>query len=151
MSAEKAYENQAVRTFDVLSLFLLIFLVSCSVFFVLSRRGDASKSEKALVDMKTLSHQILDQGLRPVPDRSVASSEPKEAHLDMDGRISKDPWGHPYYYKVVIEESGALGVVVWSSGPDGIPETRDWDLRIGSGRGSLAINYRGDDMGFFAR
>lgn len=155
MSHRNSVENQSLRTFDIISLFFLLFLVSCSIGFVLSRRGDASKLSRAEIDMKHLSHQILDEGLTPLGSRSPASANNtkniEKPSLDMEGRIAKDPWGHAYYYKVINGETGAMAVVVWSSGPDGVPETRDWDLRLGSGKDAVAINYRGDDMGYFTR
>lgn len=148
MNYQNAEQNQMLRTLDLLSLFFLLFIVGCSIAFVLSRRGDHSRAERAVGEMRLLSAQILDQSMSA--SRSLASTEKPALSLHPEGRISKDPWGHPYYYRVLQKEGGHLGVIVWSSGPDGIPETREWDLRMGSGRGALAINYRGDDMGYFA-
>ncbi len=144
----KSTENQTLRTFDLISLFILLFLVSCSIYFVLSRRSDASRMERAQAEMKHLSHQILDEGLKPLRGPASVASQPS---LGPEGRISRDPWGHPYYYKVLSSDDGKNRVIVWSSGPDGVPETREWDFRLGSEKSALAINYRGDDVGYFTR
>lgn len=148
MNSGNIEQNQILRTLDLLSLFFLLFVVGCSIAFVLSRRGDHSKAERALNEMRLLSAQILDQSVST--SRSIASTEKSLLAMQPEGRISKDPWGHPYYYRVLQQETGHVGVIVWSSGPDGVPETREWDLRMGSGRGALAINYRGDDIGHLA-
>lgn len=59
------------------------------------------------------------------------------------GELGKDPWGRSYRYQVFAD-----GVVVWSLGVDGKPDSEKAIERLVLGQEISAFRFQGDDVGF---
>jgi hypothetical protein len=145
--------NQELKTVDIISMFALIAVILAIVTVVLARNVENKDVDRAKYHSARLTQQILASGLSVVP-----STEPKRGlasqatatnmdFLGYEGKISKDPWGHPYNYRVFQKESKLVGVAVWSSGPNGTSETVESDLRFHEESSAVFGRFRGDDVG----
>ncbi len=59
------------------------------------------------------------------------------------GELGKDPWGRSYRYQVFAD-----GVVVWSLGMDGKPDSEKAIERLVLGQDVSGFRFQGDDVGF---
>lgn len=59
------------------------------------------------------------------------------------GELGKDPWGRSYRYQVFAD-----GVVVWSLGVDGKPDSEKEIGRLVLGQDVSGFRFQGDDVGF---
>ena len=59
------------------------------------------------------------------------------------GELGKDPWGHSYRYQVFAD-----GVVVWSFGVDGKPDSEKAIESLVLGHNFSGFRFQGDDVGF---
>lgn len=91
---------------------LMLLAFACARDDPATRLRKANERCKARYDI--YQRWITGRGRLPETDAERAEAE---------GGGELDPWGHPYVFEV---EGGPL--VVWSNGPDGLPETGD-DIR----------------------
>jgi hypothetical protein len=82
--------------------------------------------------------------------RAPASVEsPEEMPPLTGGQIGRDPWGRPYQYSVLSSHTDQRPVVlVWSTGPNGQPETDTSSLTQDD---VSEFRFHGDDLGYLDR
>jgi len=160
---EKIQEKQEFTAKDVLGVFTSL-VVLLAVGLVMARHAsDDYKVLGAERAMVKLSRQLISHGksIDRVKDTELASASRGLASVDpgpgkspleslgFEGKISQDPWGQPYHYKVFQKGSELYGVAIWSNGPNTILEVSESDiLQAESGR-VVRILKSGDDLSHF--
>ena len=141
----KINKNQEVRSFGVISLLLLLVAGVVICYPVWNGRLSALQ-DRSLHRAESLAYQILES--RQSSSRAPANaSEVSLNHLALDqGQIGQDPWGRPYNFKFMkIPQIHQVRILVWSLGPNGIPETSE--TLFDSNRDEESPNFSGDDLG----
>ncbi len=151
----KIEKKQIVRGSDVLYMFFSIALLFTFMASAVSDTFNSNQVDQARIDVENLVLQIQSSGLKKFlpnkpSDRSLASvSETTKVEYSSkigdEGQLGKDPWGQPYIYKLVKDESGNVAkLLVISSGPD-LKLSTPIDPR--DIKTAADIRFIGDDIG----
>lgn len=151
----KVERKHIVRGSDVLYLFCSIALLFGFMASAVSDTFNSNQVEQAKIEVENLLLQIQSSGLKKIlpvktTDRSLASvnTEVKaeySSRIGDEGYLGKDPWGKPYLYKVLKDESGNVNkLLVVSSGPDLKLSTPVKSRELQS---TSRLKFLGDDIG----
>lgn len=146
MRTNKIKYLQGFTTIDLILLISIMFTVVSIVTPIVVNGVESSRIDKAQKELKLLAHEAAFLPLvQSNKDRSIAS----EGVAPYEKSMGLDPWGQPYRKSVIKDLKGkAILVVVWSTGPDGIPETAELEPDLKSGR--ALVHFGGDDFGSVA-
>lgn len=115
-------EKQQFSTIDALFVVALVIVVTVVSSTILSQVFADHKRVQAKMKAEALAFRLASRPdatneIDDIPqDRKPASATPEKK----SGDIGVDPWGQPYHYNVVREETGKIiEVAVWSGGPNG--------------------------------
>lgn len=121
----KAEENHKFTTFDSVIVLALFVVVSALIVSIVSNATADQRELLAKERSQQLAIQILAGGYKSflhddvklftMSGRQPASES--EISIPIEGRIGMDPWGKPYYYRI-LENSGKRSATVVSSGPN---------------------------------
>jgi hypothetical protein len=146
--------NQHFRTLDLVILVALCGMVSSIAGALLAQSFQDTRDSRALAGAEAWALQIKAQHMTALSSSGMTSSGGGRAPASVgspppfltDGKIGRDPWGHPYHYVVrqgVAQNKDAI--FVWSDGPDGVSQTKGEELS------ELALKslhpFHGDDLG----
>lgn len=101
-----------------------------------------SSEVQARLGAEKLANQILVGGLETIITDQMGRSpatlklEDRWELLGSSGRLSRDPWGLPYSYRIGLDKKGRRMAVVWSSGPNQKEDGADISI---------------DELGYFGR
>lgn len=109
---------------------------------VLSEVMSDSETPRARAQSEAFALQLLQNGSSLVPSGDGRSPASVAVNIK-SGELGKDPWGRSYRYQVFAD-----GVVVWSLGVDGKPDSEKAIERLVLGQEVLAFRFQGDDVGF---
>jgi hypothetical protein len=134
MSSEKSHDKQLVTSGNLLSG--LALLVGCIWLLKPIVNSDHSgANQKSLLRAQSLGYQLLEIRQASKSDRSPASADQET----LEGEIGKDPWGKPYRYQYLNDQT----VLVYSLGENQKVETII-DRAFVSNRSE---KFLGDDQG----
>lgn len=148
-------ENQSFTTFDTVSVLGLVLVVLVTVTTIISRSMGERKELQAHKRARQLALQILVGGVRTAvapplrgDDKTRDLASFAEVDIKTEGRIGMDPWGRPYYYRIIEDGSGKVAVAVLSSGPNRQRETFEDHISLETQSGLKArVLLQGDDIG----
>ena len=160
-SYDKMQENQEFKTSDALMAIALAIVLAATIASALQNVFADSSIDMARIQSEKIAAQIL-SGLKPKDEtiatevalqgRKIASvANEKLGPLDVlgpSGEISKDPWGQPYFYRIVAGAKGKKIAIVWSMGPDQRSDTPESMVsRHERALTAQGIVFGGDDLG----
>ncbi|MCH2534186.1 MAG: type II secretion system protein GspG [Bdellovibrionales bacterium] len=151
----KIEKKQIVKGSDVLYMFFSIALLFTFMASAVSDTFNSNQVDQARIDVENLVLQIQSSGLKKflpnkTSDRSLASVSEKtkieySSKIGDEGQLGKDPWGQPYFYKLVKDDSGHVSkLLVISSGPD-LKLSTSIDFR--DIQKAAEMRFIGDDIG----
>ena len=151
----KIEKKQIVKGSDVLYMFFSVALLFTFMASAVSDTFNSNQVEQAKIDVENLVLQIQSSGLKKflpnkVTDRTLASVSEEtiieySSKIGDEGTLGKDPWGKPYIYKLLKDDSGNVSqLLVISSGPD-MKLTTNIEPRDLKSKSYLS--FRGDDIG----
>jgi Type II secretion system (T2SS), protein G len=149
-------EKQTFTTFDTFSVVGLIVGVGMLVFSIVSNAMTSQNSVKAQIETQRLALEIIGGGLQYTNANGDSQSARGPANivggnLEGKGRLGLDPWGQPYYFRVFNDNNGKKTVVVYSSGPDQMPDTDETKFTINAEGQLTNARFLGDDIGTVQR
>ncbi len=136
VAASKVTKNFKTTDLAVtMALLVIVFSVSGGI---MTEAFQDSVANKAQAETEHIAMQMFAKnGTEPVSMRGPASVSEDGSSL-----ISEDPWGLPYHYKIIKNQSGGMKVLVVSAGPNKKLESNldKFDTQ--------AQVFGGDDIGF---
>ena len=146
-------ENKVFTTFDTFSVLALVTGTILILASIVSSAFSDQKSQEASRRAHQLATQIISGGFKNLlHEDSLPSSDSKRmiasqlsAKIPEEGRIGMDPWGRPYYYRVVDFKGGHKAFVL-SSGSNGVRDSIDDENSSDSSGRASSIIKRGDDI-----
>ena len=152
----KTEGKQDFKSYDLILGCALMAAIFGILTVMMARSIGDKSSDRAKYHASRLTQQILSNGMNDPNFRNPATVNSKKNIRAIDilgeeGRISKDPWGEAYYYKVFQNEDQIVAVAVWSGGPDGKADTKSDELKFQSGDRLVLGYFRGDDVGAIER
>jgi hypothetical protein len=146
-------ENQQFTTLDTISVISLVCGVLVLVGSILSNSLIDRRESRAMLRTEQLAVQILAGGYKFMHEDSrlfgvnrVIASQPK-VDIRPEGRIGMDPWGSPYYYRVIEDIRGDTFALVYSSGPNKKRESSDEIIAKEDDIKRGVLRLKGDDIG----
>jgi hypothetical protein len=154
-------ENQEFKTSDALMAIALAIVLAATIASALQTVFADSSVDMARIQSEKIAAQILTgmtvasediAGETMARGRMIASvTNEKLGPLDLlgpSGEISKDPWGQPYFYRILSGAKGKKIAIVWSMGPDQRSDTPE-SMVSRHERALTAQNivFGGDDLG----
>lgn len=154
-------ENHEFKTSDALMAIALAIVLAATLASALQTVFADSSIDMARIQSEKIAAQIL-SGITPESEviatlgasqgRKIASvANEKIGPLDIlgpSGEISKDPWGQPYFYRVIAGAKGKKIAIVWSMGPDQRSDTPESMVsRHERALTTQNIVFGGDDLG----
>ncbi len=132
-------KNKEIQIFTTSNIvFLLLLLTLCiAIIIPLVARTKSKETKLVYGKAESLAYQVMQ--IEKSPSRGPAS----EISLQKDGlgEIGIDPWGKPYYFKIMKTSADSnTKIAVWSSGPN---QNNDSVL---SENGTVT-QFTGDDIG----
>ena len=152
-------ENQQFKTIDLVTVVALLVSALGLTGWIMSKNFIQPDVAKAKLDAQILASQLISGGLHSLSktspknrleaERALASASKKIDVLGLQGKISHDPWGEPFHYRFVSSGKNAKTyVVVWSSGPNKRPETKDTEIHVNEAGVLVNAHFAGDDLGY---
>lgn len=143
---QNIHNKREFTTFDTFSVLALVSSVFVIVASLVSNAKPNQKDELAQVKSRQLAIQIATGGYRStLSDQSERSLASSKLDLKPEGRIGLDPWGVPYFYKLIENGEGIKTVTVLSSGPNGRMESLE-EFENNEKNKSGSIRLSGDDL-----
>lgn len=148
----KINKNQELRSSSILGLFCLVGLSLTIIATPWNRDLNGAGQEKALHRAEIVGYQIVQlyreasKHTSEAPkSRAPASASPNLTDLRRTGSMGTDPWGQAYNYRILSADQSKLRILVWSSGPDKVINTKELENEDVS----LADqpSFAGDDLG----
>lgn len=147
----KNEQKQALRSSGVLSFFGLLIAITAIIATPWNRQMKSSDIDLARQKAEVLGYQVAQiyreaTNQKEVPGNNSQGRLPASESFRSTGTMGADPWGEPYYYRIIqTGRADTIRVLVWSSGPNKKVETtvlQDEDAPIKN-----QPVYLGDDMG----
>jgi hemin uptake protein HemP len=146
-------EFQEFKTSDAVVAIVLTLVFAVTVASGVQSVLADSSVQRAENHAKKIALQIL-TGVNPNSEdiaENAASPQRKIASIDLlgpSGEISKDPWGQPYFYRIVSGGAGQKVAVVWSMGPNQRSDTPTSVVsKHDRSRAAESLVFGGDDVG----
>ena len=118
--------NNRQSAFTLLEIMLVVAIIGvllAAAIYKMSPTLDVAKETRARADIQGLRTLLLSyngsNGYYPTGDQGLSALVPR-----LMESLPLDPWGKPYVYRYP-GRSNPSGYDLFSSGPDGIPDTAD--------------------------
>lgn len=147
----KTEQKQSLRSSGVLSLFGLLVAITAIIGTPWNRQIKSSDIDVARQKAEVLGYQVAQIYREATIQKegqaiNAQGRRPASESFRSTGTMGTDPWGEPYYYRIIqIGKADTIRVLVWSSGPNKKVETtvlQDEDATVKN-----QPIYLGDDMG----
>lgn len=156
--------NQRFTGSDAFSVVVLGLTTLGIALSILTEAFQDDTRERAQAKAESLAHQMASAKLavsEEMPDSAkIPSSNRGPASVSKDsatqsvlsqfeGKLGLDPWGQPFHYKLLRSaENKTLRIVVWSNGPDKIPNTNFPQDEAEMVSPRTKLSFQGDDVGY---
>jgi hypothetical protein len=126
---------------DMILMLSIMFTVVSLVVPIVLNGIDSSKVERAEKEIRQMAHAAAFLPL--------VQNQGNRLPASLEDSPKLDPWGHAYRKNIVRDLNGRPSqVIVWSLGPNGVPESFDFDPDQRGER--VSVHFGGDDFGTVA-